>query len=262
MGTRRIAPLTPEELVREHLERLRSSWGLTRLPPGRPVEVAAPEPEASDSTPVATQPTGEPRTKTSESDRAAKQAALDELAREVAGCTACRLAQGRTRTVPGEGDPDARILFIGEAPGANEDRQGRPFVGAAGQLLTAIIEKGMGLQRRDVFIANTLKCRPPGNRDPLPDELAACDAFLKRQIDIVDPEMIITLGRFASKTVLGLETTLGAMRGRIWEREGRKVLATYHPSYLLQRPHEKVKCWEDIKLALSALGLPRPGGTR
>jgi DNA polymerase len=182
------------------------------------------------------------------------------VATAVASCKLCGLCQGRTNAVPGEGSPKARVLFVGEGPGATEDAQGRPFVGRAGQLLTKIVESGMGLRREDVFIANVVKCRPPENRDPLPEEAAACVPYLFRQIEILDPEVIIPLGRHSMRELAGVSErdTIGRVRGRVYRVAGRAVIPTYHPAYLLRNPPEKVKVWHDIQLALKELGLPVP----
>ncbi len=162
--------------------------------------------------------------------------------------------------MPGEGSPAARVVFVGEAPGAAEDRSGRPFVGRAGQLLEAILEKGMGLSRQQVYIANVLKCRPPENRDPTPAEKAACTPFLEEQLATLQPELIIALGRHAANHLLGTEMSLGRLRGRLHARPqgGPPVLVTYHPAYLLRNPAAKQDCWMDIQLGMAHLGLPLP----
>ncbi|HET6202815.1 MAG TPA: uracil-DNA glycosylase [Planctomycetota bacterium] len=188
----------------------------------------------------------------------AKVAALETIAAEVRACTKCRLHKGRTNAVPGEGNPNARILFVGEGPGENEDLQGRPFVGRAGELLTKIVEAGMGLPRGEVFIANVVKCRPPENRAPLPDEAAACLPFLHRQIAAVNPELIVPLGKPATAATLETDEPMGKLRGRVFRRDGRTVVPTYHPAYLLRNPHAKKEVWEDIQVAMKELGLPIP----
>ncbi|MGB2599866.1 MAG: uracil-DNA glycosylase, partial [Candidatus Omnitrophota bacterium] len=157
-----------------------------------------------------------------------KKTTLKEVDKEIAACQKCPLAQTRTNVVPGEGDPRADLMFIGEAPGGDEDRQGRPFVGRAGQLLTKIIE-AVGLKREDVFIGNILKCRPPGNRNPLPDEIAACNSFLLKQIDIIKPKVICALGKFAAQTLLDTETPISRLRGKFYDYHGTKLMPTYHP---------------------------------
>lgn len=176
---------------------------------------------------------------------------------EVRGCTRCRLSQTRTQTVFGEGDPSARIFFIGEGPGENEDLTGRPFVGRAGQLLDRMIG-GMGLTRQQVFIANIVKCRPPQNRVPEPVEANTCAPFLFRQIDVVKPEVIVALGATAATYLLGRKSPLAALRGRIHQARGTKLIVTYHPAYLLRDPRQKKEAWADLQLAMAELGLKAP----
>jgi DNA polymerase len=180
--------------------------------------------------------------------------------REVIGdCTRCKLSRlGRTQIVFGVGNPSAQLMFVGEGPGADEDRQGEPFVGKAGQLLTRIIESGMGLKRSDVYIGNVVKCRPPNNRDPEPDEVEACEPFLAAQIDSIRPKVIVTLGRHASLTLLRTTTPISRLRGRWTEYRGIPVMPTYHPAYLLRNPGDKRLVWEDIQEVLRKLGLPIP----
>jgi len=175
----------------------------------------------------------------------------DGLATAVAGCTRCGLAATRTNTVFGVGDRHARWLVVGEAPGADEDRQGEPFVGRAGQLLNSML-RAAGLGREQVFIANVLKCRPPGNRDPLPEEVRCCLPYLHRQIALIDPALILCVGRIAAQNLLGVDTPLGQLRGRTHELQpfGTPVIVTYHPAYLLRSPGEKRKSWTDLKLAM------------
>jgi uracil-DNA glycosylase family 4 len=174
-----------------------------------------------------------------------------ELERAVSGCTRCSLSAARTHTVFGVGDRAARWLVVGEAPGAEEDRQGEPFVGRAGQLLNSML-RGVGLAREQVFIANVLKCRPPGNRDPLPEEVRCCMPYLHRQIALVRPALILCVGRIAAQNLLGTETPIGKLRGRPHELApfGIPVIVTYHPAYLLRSPGEKRKAWEDLRLAM------------
>jgi len=174
-------------------------------------------------------------------------AELAAVAREVAECRRCKLCEARNQTVPGEGSPTARILFVGEGPGADEDRTGRPFVGRAGQLLDDIIVKGMKLRREDVYIANVVKCRPPGNRVPEADEAAACAPFLDRQVAAIRPAVICALGATAVRRLLDDERPMGALRGRAYEYRGIPVIVTYHPAYLLRNPAAKVHTWQDIQ---------------
>jgi len=171
---------------------------------------------------------------------------LDALAAFVDGCTRCRLAEGRRRLVFGEGDPRAPVMFIGEGPGAEEDRTGRPFVGPAGKLLDAMIF-ALGFERREVFIANVVKCRPPGNRDPEADEVGACAPFLDRQIELIRPRVIVALGRPAARRLTGSTKPMRAMRGNWTSYLGIPLLATFHPAYLLRSPTEKRAAWEDLK---------------
>ncbi len=184
---------------------------------------------------------------------------LEDIRVSLGECERCALSRTRKNIVFGEGDPNAAIMFIGEAPGANEDATGHPFVGAAGELLTRIVENGMGLSRREVYIANILKCRPPGNRDPQPDEIMHCIGFLQRQIWAVQPDVIITLGRVATQNLLDTKTPISRMRGSFHEYMGIRVMPTFHPSYLLQNPSKKREVWEDIKKVMVELGLPVAG---
>ncbi|WP_018873451.1 uracil-DNA glycosylase family protein [Thioalkalivibrio sp. ALJ16] len=179
------------------------------------------------------------------------------LEARVRACTACdELARERTRTVFGVGDRGARWLLVGEAPGAEEDRHGEPFVGRAGQLLDNMLQ-ALGLDRsRDVFIANVLKCRPPGNRDPEPEEVRACRGFLDRQIELIQPEVIVALGRIAARELLDSDEPLGRLRGREHRYRGRPLIATFHPAYLLRKPGDKPRAWEDLLRARACLSSP------
>ncbi len=171
---------------------------------------------------------------------------LNDLCGEAAACQLCPLAKTRKNVVFGDGNPQAKIVFVGEAPGADEDEQGLPFVGKAGQLLTKIIN-AMGLERKDVYICNILKCRPPGNRNPLPEEIRLCEPFLKKQLQLISPQIICALGSFAAKTLLKTETPITSLRGRFHTYEGIKLMPTYHPAYLLRNPAAKKPVWEDIQ---------------
>ncbi len=187
------------------------------------------------------------------------RAALEALAAQVAGCTRCRLHETRTRTVFGEGDPAPRLAVVGEAPGADEDRTGRPFIGRAGALLTRMLA-AIGLAREDVFILNVLKCRPPGNRSPRPDEAAACRPFLDRQVELLSPTLLLALGSHAARLLLRTERGITALRGRFHTSpEGWRVMPTYHPAYLLRHPPAKREAWEDLQKVAEALGLEIPG---
>jgi DNA polymerase len=180
---------------------------------------------------------------------------LSDIAARVARCTRCQeLAQSRTQTVFGVGNPQAEIMFLGEAPGADEDRLGEPFVGAAGQLLNRILEASR-LKRSDVYICNILRCRPPGNRNPLPDEAANCREYLDAQIEVVDPDYIVCLGSVAAKNLLGVADSIGKLRGRILHYGRAKVVCTYHPAYLLRNPAAKKEVWEDMKLLMRDRGV-------
>lgn len=183
-----------------------------------------------------------------------KTADWDDLEARVRGCTACEeLAAQRTQTVFGVGDRRARWLFIGEAPGAEEDRRGEPFVGRAGQLLDNML-LALGLDRRhDVFIANVLKCRPPNNRDPRPEETVACRGFLDRQIGMIRPEVIVALGRIAAQALLESEQPLGRLRGSVHHYQGVPLVSTYHPAYLLRKPADKARAWQDLLRARACL---------
>jgi len=210
------------------------------------------EAAASPSAPPPDRPPSAARVEIAPEELAARAAELASISARVAECTRCRLCEGRTRTVFGTGNPAAELMFIGEAPGAEEDRQGLPFVGRAGELLTKIIE-AMELRREDVYIANILKCRPPGNRDPQPDEVAFCRGYLERQIELVRPKVIVALGRIAAQTLLGNEDPLGRMRGRWTKIRGVPAMVTYHPAALLRNPALKRPTWEDMQLVRDRL---------
>jgi len=174
--------------------------------------------------------------------------ALAAIRTDIGDCTRCKLhTMGRTQIVFGVGNPDADLMFVGEAPGADEDIQGFPFVGRAGQLLTDIIEKGLKIPRADVYIANVIKCRPPGNRNPEQDEVDTCEPFLFRQIDVVQPKVIVALGTFAARTLLRTLDPISRLRGRMYDYRGAKLIPTFHPAYLLRNPSSKREVWEDMK---------------
>lgn len=207
----------------------------------------------------------EPQVQEDNASIAEKAAELEKIADEVRRCCQCGLGSSRTNAVPGEGSPNARIMFVGEAPGADEDAQGRPFVGRAGQLLDKIIT-AMGLKRSDVWIGNILKCRPPENRDPRPEEMISCLPFLQRQIEIIKPDIIVALGAHAARMLLNTNKSIGQLRGHFEEyyagigSQPVKLLATYHPAYLLRNysPENRKTVWEDMKKVLAELGLPVP----
>jgi uracil-DNA glycosylase family 4 len=212
---------------------------------------AAPEPELASSRPP--QATSSPRVPL-EPDTApvTVEALFARLAAEVAECRRCRLCEGRNRTVFGDGDPRARLMLIGEGPGAEEDRTGLPFVGRAGELLTKIVQ-AIELRREQVYIANIVKCRPPGNREPQPDEVAACRGYLEAQIDAIRPGVIVALGRVAAQSLLGNATPIGKMRGQWFTVRDVPTMVTYHPAALLRNPAFKRPTWEDMQLVRDRL---------
>lgn len=184
--------------------------------------------------------------------------ALRVIREDLGDCTRCRLSkQGRKQIVFGVGDPQAELMFIGEAPGADEDEQGEPFVGRAGQLLNNMI-KAMGLRREDVYIANIIKCRPPGNRTPERDECETCSPFLMRQISAIKPKAIVALGAVAAKTLLAINAPMTEFRGRWYDFRGTKLAVTYHPAFLLRDPRQKGEAWKDLQMVMRELGLPVP----
>ena len=179
--------------------------------------------------------------------------ALVAIREDIGDCTRCKLhTLGRTQVVFGVGNPDADLMFVGEAPGADEDEQGIPFIGRAGQLLTKIIE-AINLRRDDVYIANIIKCRPPQNRNPEPDEVASCEPFLFRQIDVIKPKVIVALGKYAAQTLLRRDTPISRLRGKVFDYRGAKLVPTFHPAYLLRNPSSKREVWEDMKLVRNLL---------
>jgi len=182
---------------------------------------------------------------------------LDDLRDFIGDCTRCKLCTGRKNLVFGVGNPNADLMFVGEGPGADEDAQGIPFVGRAGQLLTKIIQ-GMGFQREDVYIANVVKCRPPNNRNPELDEIAMCMPFLKQQIKIIKPKVIMCLGKFAAQTVLDTQISISRLRGNFQEVDGVQVMPAFHPAYLLRNPGMKKLMWEDCKKVMAVLN-PQSG---
>jgi DNA polymerase len=186
----------------------------------------------------------------------ARADSLESLRAAIGECQRCKLAPHRTNLVFGVGNPRARLVFVGEGPGADEDARGEPFVGRAGQLLTEIITKGMRLARSDVYIANVIKCRPPGNRNPEPDEVASCEPFLLRQIELIAPEVIVALGKFAAQTLLRNKTPITQLRGRWFDYHGIQLMPTFHPAYLLRNPADKRLVWQDIRQVMERLGLP------
>lgn len=204
-------------------------------------------------------------TSTTQQEASDMTQSLDTIAATVRSCTKCEISSSRLNAVPGQGNPKARLMFVGEAPGADEDKQGLAFIGRAGKLLTEII-KGMGLSRDEVFIGNILKCRPPGNRDPKPDEKKNCWPYLKHQLEIIQPEIIVALGAHAAQTLLDTKTAIGQLRGRFHEYHfseevpPSKLMPTYHPAYLLRNYSydNRKRVWEDMMKVLEELGLPVP----
>jgi DNA polymerase len=191
------------------------------------------------------------------SDKGCGSPELLAIREDLGECTRCKLGPGRTKLVFGVGSPRAELMFVGEGPGADEDRQGEPFVGRAGQLLTKMIE-AMGYRREEVYIANVVKCRPPENRNPEPDEMDACEPFLRRQIAAVRPRVIVALGKTAVQALLRDPTPISRLRGRWARYEGVPLMPTFHPAYLLRSPDEKKKAWEDLQLVMKELGKAAP----
>jgi uracil-DNA glycosylase len=223
------------ELVADLRERARYYSTLTDL--GLPARAAA-VPEEAVAVPAV------------RSDAGADLKAVREL---VGDCQRCKLAGGRRNIVFGQGNPNARLMFVGEAPGGEEDAQGLAFVGRAGQLLTDIIEKGLKIPRKDVFIANVLMCRPPENRNPEPDEIIACQPFLEQKIETIRPKVLVGLGKFGAQWLLKTAEPISRLRGRVGDYKGIKVVPTYHPAFLLRTPSAKKEVWEDMKVVLELL---------
>jgi uracil-DNA glycosylase len=234
-----------EEEVVDHLKFYKSlgvEW--VNAPPSKPGKQSAAA-AAPKSAPKGTVP----QTKTFSTMREnlpSTKESLEAIRNDLGDCRRCKLAGGRTNIVFGFGNPRAELMFVGEAPGADEDEQGLPFVGRAGQLLTKIIE-AIEMRRQDVYICNILKCRPPGNRNPETEEIASCEPFLFRQIASVKPKVICALGTFSSQTLLRTTEPISKLRGRLVDYKGIKLMATFHPAYLLRNPNEKRKVWEDVQ---------------
>jgi uracil-DNA glycosylase family 4 len=247
--------------IRDYVEQLREE-GMEGLPvttsSGPHVTAAAPALPSmkSDAAPIPTE-------LFSKYPGLEKTSTLEELRTFIGDCQRCKLAPRRTNLVFGVGNPNADLMFVGEAPGADEDARGEPFVGRAGQLLTDIIERGMGISRNDVYICNVIKCRPPDNRNPEPDEVAACEPFLFRQIDMVRPRAIVGLGTFAVQAVLKVKIPISKLRGNWQDFRGIRFMPTFHPAYLLRTPSDKRLVWADIQEVMKYLGMaiPRRGGS-
>ena len=242
-------PPVPGDDVRPFLEGYLATlhflreMGITTLP----VEKEIPMPASNES------PAAAPAKPESKAERRDPAHLLKELEESMAGCTRCKLAKGRTKLVFGEGSPVADLMFVGEGPGRDEDLQGRPFVGRAGQLLTRIIN-AMKLKRSDVYIANIVKCRPPNNRNPEPDEVAACKPFLMKQIEIVRPKVICALGSVAFQNLMETKAPISKFRGTLYPwREGIYILPTFHPAFLLRNPKKKRDVWEDVQVIMKFL---------
>lgn len=217
-----------------------ASAGPTR-PAGEPAAMARPADDA-DGPVVAPDASG-----TRHVEEAQHGTELAQLAQEASGCTRCRLCEGRRHVVFGEGATDAEVVVVGEAPGAEEDRTGRPFVGPAGRLLNLLL-LSVGFPRERVYICNVLKCRPPRNRDPLADEVASCTPYLRRQIELIQPRVLLSLGRFAGQVLLDSDESMGRLRGQVRRYRGVPVVATYHPAYLLRSPRAVRAAWDDFQL--------------
>ena len=257
---RRVLAGRLESLAGAGVQALPKPRSISNLPPTAAAIASAPE--VTESTPMPKNTSGWTAHANTlfEDDVASPKtvstaATLEVLQQEVACCTRCdELARTRKQTVFGVGSPNARLCFLGEAPGADEDRLGEPFVGRAGQLLDKIIE-ACRMKRADVYIGNVLKCRPPGNRNPLPEEAANCRRFLDRQLELVQPEFICCLGAVAAQNLLGTQLSIGKLRGKVHTYRGAKVVCTYHPAYLLRNPAAKKDAWEDMKFLMREMGV-------
>ncbi|MBI2358248.1 MAG: uracil-DNA glycosylase [Deltaproteobacteria bacterium] len=235
--------------LRRHLQRMERA-GIRNLSIARDADGKAPEPSQASWL------RGVEGGLFSDHAEACRATSLEELRAAIGDCRRCKLWPGRTHLVFGVGNPQAHVMFIGEGPGRDEDLQGEPFVGRAGQLLTDIIVKGMGLGREDVYIANVVKCRPPENRNPEPDEVEACEPFLLRQIELISPRVIVALGKFAVQTLLKTKAPITRLRGVWHEFNGIKIMPTFHPAYLLRNPGDKKLVWQDIKKVIEELRTP------
>ncbi|HYB89911.1 MAG TPA: uracil-DNA glycosylase [Candidatus Binataceae bacterium] len=260
-----------EQIREEGMEGLPAGAQAGALPPrsDRPASVepaTGASPPRSSAPPIAPSAQGalpQPAELFSRYPGLEKTGSLEQLSEFIGDCRRCKLWPLRTNLVFGVGNPKAELMFIGEAPGADEDARGEPFVGRAGQLLTDIIERGMGMARREVYICNVIKCRPPENRNPEPDEVAACEPFMIRQIELVRPRIIVGLGTFAVQALLKVKTPIGRLRGVWQDVRGIPMMPTFHPAYLLRNPNDKRLVWADVQQVLKALGrpLPRRGAT-
>ncbi len=241
------------EDIKTHLSH-QKALGNDYLPVEEHRNTQKPTPSAKGGSASGGNTQGDERTETSDSTSA--EAGLELLREEMGDCTRCKLhSSGRTQIVFGVGNPSADLMFVGEGPGRDEDIQGIPFVGRAGKLLTKIIE-AMGLKRDDVYIANVVKCRPPENRNPEPDEIETCQPFLFKQIEIIKPKVIVCLGTFSAQLLLDTDEKISKLRGQLHDFRGTKLLPTYHPAFLLRSPSMKRPVWEDMQKVMEVLGLP------
>ncbi len=270
VGKLGLPPLQPPEISRKTMQRpagappggaSRSSWSSTsggerRAAPPMRRQPSAPPPAAAPPIAVA-QPSRDLEEQLPETEN------LEDLQQVIGDCQRCPLCQGRSKIVFGEGDPKAEVMFIGEGPGADEDRTGRPFVGRAGKLLTDIIEKGMGVPREKVYIGNIVKCRPPGNRNPETLEMQTCIPFLRQQIQLIEPKVLVLLGKIPTAALLNdfnvVKTPITRWRGEWHRYDSIPTMPTFHPSYLLRNPKAKREVWEDIKQVMERLGWSLPG---
>lgn len=232
----------------------RTTW--TGFLPKKAVVMASQAIPQTDQTPapLAIPPT---EVKISHPLETSRESLIQQLTQELQGCSRCKLCEKRTTIVIGEGNLHAELVFVGEGPGEQEDLQGRPFVGKAGQLLDKMIE-AIGLKRSDVYIANVVKCRPPGNRNPEPDEITQCSPFLYRQLDVIRPKVVVALGKFAAQTLLQTDQGITRIRGQFFQYRGAKLMPTFHPAYLLRNPASKKEAWIDLQLVAKEIGLQIP----
>jgi uracil-DNA glycosylase len=251
-------PTDPRDVV-EHL-RYYADLGVEGFSRDRAWRARASAPSQAAAVTPAPEPRAEPASALAPHVTAPARSRVEALAivrTDLGECTRCKLHKGRIKLVFGTGNAEARLMFVGEGPGAEEDEQGVPFVGRAGQLLTQII-KAMGLEREDVYIANVVKCRPPGNRNPEPDEIEQCEPFLMRQMDVIKPAVVVALGKFAAQTLLRTTEPISKIRGRFHQVGDTRVMPTFHPSYLLRNPAAKREVWEDMKAVMGVLREDEP----
>lgn len=248
-------PVDPASLW--HSEATEAEPMAPETPGDSATEAASKQPSQETKAIPTRKPVQTTRSEGSVSPREDRASALRIIREDIGECTRCALHKGRNKIVFADGDPNARLMFVGEGPGADEDAQGLPFVGRAGQLLNNMIA-AMGLKREEVYIANVVKCRPPGNRTPEPEEANTCSPFLFRQIEAVRPEVIVALGATAATYLLGQRQPLAGLRGRMHSLRGARLIVTYHPAYLLRDPRQKKEAWADLQIAMRELGLKAP----